>query len=631
MPLPKHVLAKLQTETPSELFLGVSSSTTVNFSELFTEMGAKTNLSKLTIKCCFVMKADLIELAGALNRGAVLKELALPQNRLGADDVQAFIKALGDYEALTSVDFSQCDIGAEGAAALARNTRFVSVNLYGNNIGAEGATAFAGNTTLKSLNLEMTDSGDEGAIALAANTSLRELDVSSCGIGEAGVKALLANRSFEILNLSGNHQASDEALASVAENTTLKSLDLSICNGIGVGGANALARMLASEHCSLATLNLKQNRVRDAGACVLVKALKTNTSLHRLDLTFNNLMPEGEGVRAFKELLENDNFTLCTLDLPELDDLDDAKGFFSTSGPREALRRNWKIRAAIQDAQQMLQDIAAARGTGGTRVSESEADNKDQFDQDLKTLIIAGRRLQDALESVGNSDSPNALKVKKRLRGLMEDCGLKQAELTGREIYLSYIERDDDGVKAIAANLAQNTKWEKLYLNNNPFGPKGIAALAAAAEENTTLVVFEIGKHKTSADTERLFAAIQRNRDVQAALDYAAKVLDTDATTETVDANDASAASASTAEPDEAVRKLHAALRSIVNIESPSAEITQEKLTERASQIRRLQAGESAPAGTAASIATVGGPKPKTEADAAAEVGKTLQAGATVG
>ena len=116
--------------------------------------------------------------------------------------------------------------------------------------------------------------GDEGAaqiatvVAVAGN--LRELTVAGNDIGPRGLESLvgalarqraLGKRPLEVLNVNSN--------------------------SVGAEGARLLAGALAAPGCTLRTLKVSENRLGVAGLLELARALRGNTTLRQLDVSWN--------------------------------------------------------------------------------------------------------------------------------------------------------------------------------------------------------------------------------------------------------------------------------------------------------------------------------------------------------
>jgi len=284
---------------------------------------------------------------------------ALFTDRLAAPHAKAVAAALDGNTTIAELDLSYNNIDDEGVAALAdalrRNRALLRLDLRGNDIGAAGCAALAsaladpaGSAALTDLNLNGNPIGDDGAVALAdmlrVNTTLLDLDVGNCDVGVRGVVAVLSavnedNTALESLGLEnprvptvqeehawhaakmlGNNQTlrtlkcgkwrlgRDGLETMVAyglcANAALEVLDLR-CNKIDEAGGEHVARALR-ENTSLRCLNLEENRLGDVGATSIATALPSSTSLRELDVRCNGIGDAGlvalaEGVARMEQ------------------------------------------------------------------------------------------------------------------------------------------------------------------------------------------------------------------------------------------------------------------------------------------------------------------------------------------
>ncbi|WP_341810931.1 hypothetical protein [Wolbachia endosymbiont (group B) of Chesias legatella] len=228
-------------------------------------------------------------------------------------DINKLISFLQKNKNITELSLIHCNIGNEGAKALANSnlTNLTELDLHRNNIGNEGAKALANSnlTNLTELDLHRNNIGNEGAKALANSnlTNLTKLDLSFNMIGHEGAKALAKSNLTNLteLNLSYNNIGHEGAKALAKSNlTNLTKLDLSF-NMIGHEGAKALAK---SNLTNLTQLGLLFNLIDAEGAEALADSNLTN--LTQLNLSVNQIDVKGA------EALANGNLTKLTkLDL----------------------------------------------------------------------------------------------------------------------------------------------------------------------------------------------------------------------------------------------------------------------------------------------------------------------------
>ncbi|RUS22433.1 hypothetical protein BC937DRAFT_89224 [Endogone sp. FLAS-F59071] len=147
---------------------------------------------------------------------------------------------------------------------------------------------------------------------------ISELNYKNIGFGAEArllVKLLKANTVSNIRTLclaknSMQNESIKVILKALRSNTTVISLDLS-ANHIGDKVTKYIAKMLA-ENNVLQHLDLSNNIITSVGGKNIAKALESNTSLRHLFIQSNNLM--AKGAIAFSKILEH-NKTIQHIDL----------------------------------------------------------------------------------------------------------------------------------------------------------------------------------------------------------------------------------------------------------------------------------------------------------------------------
>ncbi len=201
----------------------------------------------------------------------------------------------------------------------------------------------------------------------------------------------------------------------VNDNTSLTWLDLS-SNNIGPEGTKAIAKALEN-NTSLTSLDLSSNNIGPEGTKALAKALENNTSLTSLILWKNNIGPEG--AKALAKALEN-NTRLTSLYL-------------------------WKNNI----------------GPEGTKAIAKALENNTRLT---------------SIDLIGNDIGP-------------------------------------EGAKAIAKSLEKNTSLTSLNLMRNNIGPEGAKAIAKALENNTSLTSLNLESNDIDDDSKgRIYKLLERNR-----------------------------------------------------------------------------------------------------------------------
>jgi uncharacterized protein (TIGR02996 family) len=206
-----------------------------------------------------------------------LRELNLNGGRPGPSGVRML--ATGQWERLVRLDLGFCDMGDEGAAALAQapclgNLRWL--NLARNKLTDEGALHLSRSPTLGRLSfLELAgnDLGYEGARALVESDRLASLS----GLGLASNRRLMAEVPW---------------LAEVPQLARLNRLSL---NGLNMGPDYAPALVRSPHLRGLTHLDLGNNQVDNRVASTIARSSRF-ADLTELHLYVGSI--DGEGVRA---------------------------------------------------------------------------------------------------------------------------------------------------------------------------------------------------------------------------------------------------------------------------------------------------------------------------------------------
>lgn len=224
---------------------------------------------------------------------------ALLGNPLTAPDL-----AGGPYQTLQSLRIWRCNIGDDGAVAVAEMLKLGAekmnltyVELLDNRIGVRGCAALGAAldcqphpSKVVTLNLDYNDGiGCEGAKALCqgllSNPVLKQLHLRYCGIGPVGALAIA------------------QVIAMPA--CAVHCLDL-LGNVVGVEGLRKLSDGLRRTK-AVKTLDLADNRIAGdvESLAHFSRALMTNQSLTHVDLNYNHLGIEG--ALALQPALDKEN------------------------------------------------------------------------------------------------------------------------------------------------------------------------------------------------------------------------------------------------------------------------------------------------------------------------------------
>ena len=272
---------------------------------------------------------------------------------------------------------------------------------------------------------------DEGKCLPVALECIKECKIENryFHIELARTLGLFLEVQVAYLQHEGFGDAAAPVLAAVLEtNTTLTKLDLS-WNNLGPAGAESLATALKT-NTTLTNLDLSDNNLGPAGAESLATALKTNTTLTNLKLSDNNLGPAGAESLA---IALKTNTALTNLNLSG-----------SSLGPADA------------------ESLATALKTNTT----------------LTNLVLSWNDLGPAsAESLATALETNTTLTK---------------------LDLSWNNLGPAGAESLATALKTNTTLTNLDLSKNKLGPAGAESLATALKTNTTLTILNLSGHDLS-------------------------------------------------------------------------------------------------------------------------------------
>ena len=377
-----------------------------------------------------------------------------------------------DHQVVISVDLQHCQIGNDGAIALAQaleqNTTLTSIDLPKNEIGNDGVIAIAKalklNTTLTSIKLSSNDIGYESAIALAQalenNTVLTLVDLSKNEIGDDGVIAIAStlekNSTLVSMDFSKNRigrQGAKAIAETLEKNTTLTSINLSL-NSIGYQGVMALAQALEN-NSTLTSIDLSKNDLSDDSAIAIVCALQNNKTLTSIDLEGNVI--GRQGIIVLAQALEN-NSTLTSISLSE-NDIDDS----SAKAIAVALKVNNTLTSIDLEGNSI-------GNQGAIAFAQALTSNRT-----LTSISLYWNKIGDQ----------GAIAIAKALE---KNTALISIHLEGNDI-------GHQGAIAFAHALKTNNTLTSMDLSDNSIGGDGIIAIASALEKNVTMISIDLNKY----------------------------------------------------------------------------------------------------------------------------------------
>ena len=212
-------------------------------------------------------------------------------HKISTSDLELICKALKGNLEVKRLALETCQIGEEGAPAL--------------------ADMLSHNTTLECLYLVHNNLNEKAAQILAKglgqNTTLKEFYISENNLGDAGVKAITAVLTHDT---SSTDMAACNNDDGDKRGSALHTLD-NINNMCGEVGAFAVAHMLQTNN-TLTKLVISHNSLRSRGVTSIAKALKLNKTLKIIFLAMTECGIDG--VVDIADMLHS-NQTLTKLDL----------------------------------------------------------------------------------------------------------------------------------------------------------------------------------------------------------------------------------------------------------------------------------------------------------------------------
>ena len=325
-------------------------------------------------------------------------------------------------------------------------------------------------------------------ISLSSSDVGREAYLSNCQIGDSGVKYLTKFMCESSSPISHTQKTSPTRTSSPG----LK-LYLSF-NGIHEDGAASIAKVLQSDSSVITLLDLYRNPIGGRGLQFIAKALITNTSLVKLDLSDCSLVISEENGPVVTEML-NKNKTLKTLDLSN------NKSIMLSQTSLSYIAEGLIINTALVELDLSRCSLVISE-VNGPVVTEMLIKNKT-----LKTLDLSNNEgimiSQTSLSYIAEGLIINTALVKLDLSHcslvISEENGPVVTEMliknkTLKTLNLSnYIGEgmiSDTGLSYIAEGLKRNSALEKLEMNN--VTAQGGKSLATAIATNTSIALVKL-------------------------------------------------------------------------------------------------------------------------------------------
>ncbi|CAM9481373.1 unnamed protein product, partial [Chrysoparadoxa australica] len=246
----------------------------------------------------------------------MMKEIKRPNQSLGDGYIHLISEVLGTLKNLTAINLADnrlTDTGIQDvvkAIATESGRGILALNLSENKLDSVSAEALGDYLNSSSCSLQ--------------ELYLAKADMDDCET-HIFMKALERNKSITVLDFSNNtiggvyekiqNSGTTTGGAAIAQalnlNTTLRKLDLS-WNRLGRDSGVLLGKALTTNN-SLEWLSIAYNAIGNKGAQEIGTALLTNHGLRHLDLSYNDVTPKGAMVLA-QALERNGSLTMLALE-----------------------------------------------------------------------------------------------------------------------------------------------------------------------------------------------------------------------------------------------------------------------------------------------------------------------------
>ncbi|CAD8044842.1 unnamed protein product [Paramecium primaurelia] len=325
------VLDELQAELFNARCHDTGETVSIERAKIFKEEFNKINSKKFPdVLNLYSMRLGVTTLIALANQKPIQTTINLADNTLGDYAVHA-IKTLLANSQIKNLNLASNMISHIGLGQiiddLCKNQTLKSLDLgvldgsiRKNALGFEGAKHIAqlllSNKKIETLKLQdnviTTAGGEFIGQALKTNQNIKHLKIAENDLKIAGIETILLNgQNLESLDLSKNNiRPTIKFQEYLMNNRTLKRLNLEF-NDLGPKGVEYLANGIIQQQSGLVSLNLKGNQIRDEGIQVLSAAIYESESLQELDISLNDITPDG--IRYLADVLPNSQIKILNL------------------------------------------------------------------------------------------------------------------------------------------------------------------------------------------------------------------------------------------------------------------------------------------------------------------------------
>ena len=362
--------------------------------------------------------------------GSPVHSVSVGHSSMGDEGVVAFCAPLEVHQGglLRYINFEYKNIGPRGIEAIGRafssSKHLIELNLSRNpSIGDDGIKSFA-SVVLSYSNGDLNQALDQSSNPIFWSM-LQMLDLSMCGIGCLGLAELtnvLLMRKLESrigLKLDANPlgASSCHSLGLLLSGSFLSSLSVKGCS-IGDEGLEVLYSSLPKENVSgLVSLNLSGNNIGPCGSRFLAAFISScnSTCLKELNLSMNQL--GADGVLLITEALQkqrekNPVNVMDTLDLSStMCGVQGAISVLTCNAARSIILFDNSLGSDLLSLSPFVVgghptieylDLGGNKADAGAlhAILNSLMEKNNNFESNLKTLILAGNSTDEAIETI---------------------------------------------------------------------------------------------------------------------------------------------------------------------------------------------------------------------------------------
>ena len=483
-----------------ELYFANNSLKTMGMVRIAKALQNLSTLIVLDISNNNINEESADDIARVLSNNNRIQKVDLQNNNFKTEGMIKIAKALRNSSSLTWFNINNNDVGEEAAddiaAILYQNTKLQILDFQNNNLKTEGmikiAEALKFSSSLRLFNINNNNVGDKAAHNIATvlyhNRKLSALDIqnnrfSIMGMSKIvnGLKSLSSLTSLSINKYNAGEVAADNIAAIVSQNSKLKILDLQN-NNFKTAGMIKIARAL--KRCSSLTLfSINNNDVGEEAAEDLGVVFSQNLKLQKLDLQNNNFKTLGM-MKIAKALQNISSLTWLSINHNGVGEeaADDIAAVLSQNINMQTLglqNNNFKTRGMIKIANGLKNSSSLTWfSINNNSVGEEAAD-------DIARVLSQNTKLKTLDLQRNNFKTKGMIKIAKALQ---DSFSLTWFIINDNNV-------GEEAAGDIATVLSQNTNLQVLDLQNNNFKTEGMIKIVKALRNCPSLTLLSINNN----------------------------------------------------------------------------------------------------------------------------------------